>query len=146
MWWRKHMTNVIAVLLALIICTASYLAFFDTNNPRVLDGQLRGEDGAYKNQFKPGENLYVYRKFCVDRVVTGDVDIEIINKETGEYFYLGNRATGARKGCSERTSITRLPLALRPGIYRYRATIQYNVNPLRTVVYEVPELEFVVVK
>lgn len=140
------MTNVIAVLLASIICTVSYLAFFDTNNPRVLESQLRGPVGEYKYQFKAGENLYVYRKFCVDRVVTGDVDIEVINKETSEYFYLGTRAAGARKGCTERTAITRLPLALRPGIYMYRATIQYNVNPLRTVVYEVPEIEFEVVE
>jgi len=145
-WWRKHMSSVIAALLTLTICATVYMAFFDTNNPRVLESAVVDGAGVAKAKFKAGEALFVHRHFCVDRVVLGDVDVEIMSKSTGVFWYLGTRAAGAKKGCSKRTSLNMLPANLPPGVYVYRAKAQFAVNPLRSVVYELPEVEFEVVE
>jgi len=144
-WWRRHMDNVIAALLAVVVCGAAYLTFFDTNNPRVLESAVLGADGHPQRQFRAGDNLYVYRHFCVDRVVSGDVDVEIMSKNTGAFWYISTRATGARKGCSKRTSVNKLPQNLLPGVYVFKAKAHFNVNPLRVVIYELPEVEFEVI-
>lgn len=144
-WWQRQMSNVVAALLATAVCSSVYLAFFDTNNPRVLESGTRDINGHVKREFRAGEVLYVYRHFCVDRVVAGDADVEIVSKSSGAFWYLGTRATGARKGCSQRTSANQLPPDLPLGTYIFRSRIQFTVNPMRTVVYELPDIEFEVV-
>jgi len=146
LWLQRNMTNFVALILTTMICAMAYLALFDTNNPRTLESEARGEDGKAKYQFKAGDTLHIYRKFCVDRVVSGRADIEIIHKTTGEFHSLGTRPTGARKGCASRTSVIRLPPSLTPGIYQYRSTVQYDVNPLRMLIYALPEIEFEIIK
>lgn len=140
------MTNVIAAILTALLWGWGYLAFIDTNNPRVLDSEVRGEDGKPKRVFKVGEVVYIYRHWCVDRLATGDVDVEIYRLESGEFFYLGSRAAGAQVGCTKRTSMNRLPFYLPAGTYEYRAKITYSINPLRTVVFAAPVLTFEVVR
>lgn len=145
-WWSRYLPNVIALLLTAMFTSTAYLAFLDTNNPRVLESETRDAHGKAKTQYRAGEMLYVYRKFCVDRVSVGDVDIEIVSKTTGSFWYLGTRSAGARKGCSARTSANQLPDDLPPDVYLFRAQVQYTVNPLRTFTFLLPELEFEVVK
>ena len=139
--WARQVPNVIAILLTLAVTGAAYLAFFDSNNPRVIETESRDINGLAKKVFKPGETIYVYRRVCVDRVVTGDVDVEISSYIGGTYWFLGTRAVGAAKGCSDRTVLNQLPNNLPDGLYKLRAVGQYNVNPLRTVTYEFPAID-----
>lgn len=144
-WWARNMTTVIALGLTVSLMSTGYLAFFDTNNPRVLESETRDEFGNAKSKFRAGEQIYVYRVFCVDRVAAGDVDVEIISSKTNEFWFLGNRASGASKGCTPRTSVNRLPTSIPPGHYQFRATVQYNLNPLRTLTYVLPIVPFEVI-
>ena len=144
--WSRQLPNVIAVLLTIVVTGASYFAFFDSNNPRVLKTELRDADGNPKRVFEVGEVVYAYREICVDRVTTGDIDIEIQSKFGGTYWFLGSRAAAAKKGCYGRTSINQLPRSLPAGTYELRATAQYNINPFRVVTYEYPTVEFEVTR
>ena len=144
-WWRRQNANVMAVLLASLVWGGGYLAFFDSNHPHVLESEVRGEDGKPKAHFRAGDTLYVYRHWCIDRVVSGDVDVEILHVESGQFYYLGTRAAGAKIGCSRRTSANKLPLHLPTGHYEFRSKVTYPVNPLRTIVFETPILIFEIV-
>lgn len=145
-WWKRHNSNVVASILALGVYCWFYMAFVDSNHPVVLESEVRGDDGKPKVHFKPGETIYVFRHWCVNRLVTGDVDVEIYHIPTGQFYYLGNRAAGAVKGCSKRTSANRLPMYIPDGHYEYRAKVTYAVNPLRTIVFEAPAVTFEVIK
>ena len=144
--WQRQLPNVIAVLLTVAFSGSAYLAFFDTNKPRVVLTELRDEDGNKKRVFAAGDTLYAYREICVDKVSSGDIDIEIQAKIGGTYWFLGSRAAAAKKGCHGRTAINQLPRSLPAGVYELRATAQYHVNPFRTVTYEFPTVEFEVTR
>ena len=145
-WWKRQNSNVMAIILTIGVYGSLYMAFFDTHNPRVLDSEIRGEDNKPKHHFRAGEVLYVYRHWCVDRVVNGDVDVEIYHLESGQFYSLGTRSAGASKGCTKRTSANSLPHYLPTGMYEFRSKVTYPINPMRIIVFEPPTITFEVVK
>lgn len=132
----------IASFFGILLTLCLWGLFFDTNNARVTESEIRDASGRKAEIFHAGDVMEVYRKVCVDKMSPGIVVSEIVNLDTGVLFPMGSRPTGAFTGCSSRTVAVRIPTEAPPGRYEWRVVAHYDVNPLRTIVVPLPPTFF----
>lgn len=135
---------IIAVVVAATVSALIWALLVDSNNVLVKEGWLLNSRGEQESTFAPGEEIRVYRVVCVDKVVPGIVTSEIVGRSNSSIYPISSRATGAVAGCNARTIVSRLPDSIAPGDYEWRAIARYDVNPLRTMVVELPPMPFTV--
>lgn len=136
----------IALVLATVVAFLGWHLLLDTNNAHVREGWILDAQGERQSVFFPGDEMYVYRMVCVDRVSPGIVTSEIVGRSNPNVYPISARSTGAGTGCHARTIVSTLPTSIQPGDYEWRAVARYDVNPLRTLVVELPPLPFTVVE
>jgi hypothetical protein len=93
------------------------------------------------NTFEVGKTMLLHRSYCllttkysgkVDRSFTDHIVYQLPSTTTA------SNATGI--GCKERTYATEVPMGLPSGEYDYQVRITYEINPLKTVIVELPNV------
>lgn len=118
------------------------------NTPVVyLDGRLSNTHGERATVFRPGDAIYVYRKWKQKRQAQTTVLRSIVSKST-EVAVVPEHANFAfwGQGTHERTITLVIPAHTVPGRYAYRTRVVFPLNPLREpLMITAPDLEFTVV-
>lgn len=122
-----------------------WLAFIDSNDLVVHESTAWNLDGKPQTEFRAGDRFLAHRYICTSKAVPGEFTIEIHGVLNGFVLPVAEGRLGQVDGCQTRNVVTPLPPTLPIGDYRLRAFTIYDVNPLRTLRYELPPIEFSVV-
>lgn len=110
-----------------ILAIFGWWSFIDTSPPL----RITGPEYAVTLDVKRGGDLVVVRNYCVDTPAQGVIDRRIVD---GVVWQLPLTTTSGSVGCYEdRKVFIDLPEAIPPGLYEYRVSISYKLNPLTTV-------------
>lgn len=136
----------IALVVSILGATSTfYWVFIDTAAPLRV---VRSPTGAVLDRVInatviAGGTLHIERNYCVDRQTVGKINRRIIDTVV---FAYPSAESFTEVGCYERRVHTvDIPPLLPNGRYIYKVTATYDVNPLRTIVVELPEVAFEIV-
>jgi hypothetical protein len=151
----KFITTVLDRLFALLIVSTcilviafgSYWSFVQPSDILSDIGQHPVVNHGVSNKVEAGKGMIVTRAFCINQhnvpgVVTRSFNNHIV-------YQLPNVSTKRLSreplGCSEKDYLVDIPAALPTDDYEYRVEITYQVNPIKTVNYQLPPVKIHVI-
>lgn len=99
--------------------------------------QARADQSA--DIVRPGEPLMIQRRLCVRHDVLATVHAEF---HDGVIFRVQDSPMALRRGCQNTITAIDVPHSLPPGPYIYRATLEYQASPFRSVSLPMPDIRF----
>jgi hypothetical protein len=136
--------SLIMLFLTGIVVIGLYWAFLDRHVLTISNRNLSITDstGVHRSDFRAGEVMLVQREFCANRDMTGRIIRTLINDVV---HLLPEGTSHFVDGCQTRRFSITIP-AIEPGTYTYRAIIEYQLNPLRSVRVPLPDQEVTIVR
>lgn len=135
------------ISLTLIVICGSILYFFRYidgvyyNPPLTFDSSLVTPD---KTEYKPGDMIYVNWRYCKHRPLTAKMNVTLSDDII---ITLPEFTRNAPLGCFEKSVlVVKIPDVVHTGIFTIEGVITYEVNPMKTVVYNLKSTQFKIVK
>ena len=114
----------------------------------VTSDETQDAAGRPKSKFKPGETVYTFRTLYSSRAITHSKAWRVVQRDENRELIVREEIVPVPllKGETKRTHRLVLPKDIKPGMYRIRVFVSYQMNPLREVSYELlPPAAFEVV-
>jgi hypothetical protein len=100
----------------------------------------------YEGPWWPGEELLIYRELCVKKLARGTVLRALVDTSVVQLPSIPASAELTQTGCYGRTYAITLPPRLTPRLYQYAATLELELNRLRTVTLPLEKVPIAVVE
>lgn len=126
-----------------VVLYLAFLTWFDSNNLIVKESFPLDKYGNHQAKFMPGDAFLAHRVICVSKSSPGDFTVEVHGGPQSLVIPMYRGRLGqVGPGCIERNVVTQLPSNISAGQYALRAFAVYEINPLRTIRYELPAIPF----
>lgn len=135
------------VSLTLIVICGSILYFY-----RYIDGVYYNPPLTFntstvvpdKTEYRAGDTIYVDWKYCKHRPLTARMNVTLSNDII---ITLPEFTRNAPLGCFEKSVLViKIPEAVHAGMFTIEGVIKYQVNPMKTVVYNLKSTQFKIIK
>lgn len=107
--------------------------------PEVFATVQQSPAGRLADTVRPGEPLVIKRRLCLRYDVLATVHAEF---HDGVIFRVRDSSVALRRGCQDTITAIDVPHSLPPGPYVYRATLEYQASPFRSVSLPMPDIRF----
>lgn len=127
----------------IIVCLYAYWTILESAD--IITGMQPSVVENANNTVNVGDLLRIKRYFCInnDNTDTAVLHRSFINHVIYTLPDIPNFKRGS--GCQERVFAVEVPVVLPSGKYTYEAKIEYKLNPLRSVMFDLPSVEVNVV-
>ncbi len=139
-WVQKFALGVI-VLGAVMVLYISYLLLYPFQPLNIVQPYK-----VINPQINQGAKLSYEVEYCVKKDIVFQVERSLVNIETLELWDVPDRINSLKAGCSKEVNSFVTPMRIDKGIYKMIATVNIQVNPIRTIDYSFSTEDFIVVK
>jgi hypothetical protein len=139
MKWSHIETWFTTIALVTTFCMLSLGSWWFIFEPETIIYDMK-DDRPLQSVIIAGQTLKISRSYCVlPGKPVGRVQRHI---ENGVIYLLPETTTPNHPGCGVRIFQVEIPHTLYPGTYVYKARILYQLNPIRTVTVNLPDVPF----
>lgn len=138
---RKLLMAVMATATAVLVASSSLIFYWeivDSLDVTIVETNLTSGTGP----IRAGDEVKLHRKVCSSRDTEARVSRYIVNDFVLKF---GEETVRVEKGCNDYHFGIKMPSALHPGNYGYRAVLTMQVNPLKTTQIQLRDFQFTVV-
>ena len=138
----KALIAMMVVLFFVLSSIASIIAYWifepEVAVAYVVADQTQDAKGRPKAVFRPGETVYTFRTLYASRAITHTKAWRVVQRDENRELVLREEIVPVPLLAGETKRVHRLtlPRDMKPGIYRIRVFVRYQMNPLREVQYE----------
>jgi len=127
------------LIMAVCVYTVMYWKFHDYRILEPLEGNYQLDQTVYKQ----GDNFDIRLRVCKTREIPENIYGRFVD---GLIYSVPENTSNFEEGCYDTIiSSVDIPENLPVGMYHYEESIEYRVNPIRTIIYEFTTEEFEVI-